>query len=120
MNANLKKFLINGAHTCNAMIGIIGGTVVTTAGATQVKQHQKGAMRTLAIGIGMLAAGTVGFVAGNNAASEAIVDMAMDHPEIEPEDDDFESFTGFNPEVIKFDKFDRKAEQPGSEDYAGL
>lgn len=117
MNQNLKKFLINAAHSANAMVGIIGGTVVATAGATQVKQHQKGAWKTLAVGVGMLTAGVVGFVAGNDAASEAIVDMAMDRHEIEPDEDEFESFTGFNPEVIKFE---RKAEQPSSEDYAGL
>lgn len=117
MNANLKKFLINAVHSANAMVGIIGGTVVTAGGATQLRQKQKGALKTFLIGAGMLTAGVVGFVASNNDASEAIVDMTMDRPEIEPEEDEFESFTGFNPEVIKFD---HKVEQPSSEDYAGL
>ena len=117
MNANLKKFLINTAHSANAMVGLIGGTIVTAGGVGQMKQRQKGAWKTLLLGTGMLAAGVVGFVAGNDAASEAIVDMAMDRPEIEPDEEDFESFTGFDPTVIKFD---RKAEQPSSEDYAGL
>ena len=115
MNENLKKFLINGCHSANAMVGLIGGTIVTAGGAAQLKQKQKGALRTLVLGVGMLVTGTIGFVASNNSASEAIVDMAMDRPD-EPEDD-FESFTGFNPEIVKFD---RKPEQPSSEDYAGL